>query len=160
MHKYLFLVISIILLTACNNSQLKIQELPIQLEDSRLFALTQHSPKTEQSLLIIQFSPIMWRWIQTDPLGSPLARLQLTHSGWKNDGFVMPNSQAEQLFSAITTYLSPNNPPFVFNKIQLTTIGKDYFVNNKKVWQITPQKIGVTITLADKSIWYLEEIKQ
>lgn len=158
MAKYFFTLIAL-LLTACSNS-LQVTQLPNQTESSRLFAVQQLAPKTEQSLLTVQFLPEMWRWVQTDPLGSPLARLQLTQMGWQNDGFVMPNPQAKQLFSAIASHFSPNHPPFVFSHIQQNATGKDYFVNNKKMWQISQQNTGIKITLADKSQWYLEEIKQ
>lgn len=154
-----FFAIIVLLLTACTNT-LQVKQLPVQTEQSRLFAVQQRTPQTEQSLLTVQFLPEMWRWVQTDPLGAPLARLTLTQTGWQNDGFIMPNPQAKQLFSAIASHLFPNNPPFEFSQIQQTRSGKDYFVNNQKMWQISPQPIGVKITLADKSQWYFEEIKQ
>lgn len=154
-----FFAIIALLLTACS-STLTVKQLPAQTQASRLFAVQQLAPHSEQSLLAVQFLPEMWRWVQTDPLGAPLARLNLTQTGWQNDGFVMPNPQAKQLFSAIASHLSSENPPFVFSQIQQTATGKDYFVDSQKMWQISPQQQGTKITLTDKSQWYFEEIKQ
>lgn len=142
----LVLLIFSLFLTACSQS-LKVKSLPPQPVESRLFAVEQLAPKNEKSLLAVQFLPDYWRWVQTDPLGSPIARLQLSQNGWQNDGFVMPNSQAQRLFSAIATYLNPNNPPFELNE-------------SNKMWQITPQLNGVTITLDDHSQWSVSEIIQ
>ncbi|NBI42668.1 hypothetical protein GVX76_04055 [[Haemophilus] felis] len=132
-------------LVSCSN--LRVKRLPPQPVESRLFAVEQLTPKNEKSLLAVQFLPDYWRWVQTDPLGSPIARLQLSQNGWQNDGFVMPNSQAQRLFSAIATYLNPNNPPFELSE-------------SNKIWQITPQLNGATITLNDQSRWSISEIKQ
>ncbi|MDO4698463.1 MAG: hypothetical protein Q4A60_07305 [Pasteurellaceae bacterium] len=143
--RFVLLIFSL-LLTACSQS-LKVKSLPPQPVESRLFAVEQLAPKNEKSLLAVQFLPDYWRWVQTDPLGSPIARLQLSQNGWQNDGFVMPNSQAQRLFSAIATYLNPNNPPFELSE-------------DHKMWHIVPRSNGTTITLSDHSQWSISEIIQ
>ena len=70
----------------------------------------QNSKLKQTSLLTVQFQPKQWRWVQTDPLGSPFARLLLTKQGWKNDGFVMPNKQAQGLFLALATAFTEQQP--------------------------------------------------
>lgn len=134
--------------------------LPQQAIESRLFVVTQLQPTVEKSLLAIQFQPQQWRWVQTDPLGAPIARMLLTQQGWRNDGFVMPNKQAKTLFSAITTFLVPEQSLFSFSKIELTPMDKRYFINGKPVWWIEPMKEGIKIYLTDNSSeWLIEELK-
>lgn len=143
--RFVLLIFSLFL-TACSQS-LKVKSLPPQPVESRLFAVEQLAPKQEKSLLAVQFLPDYWRWVQTDPLGSPIARLQLSQQGWQNDGFVMPNSQAQRLFSAIAAYLNPNHPLFEFRE-------------GNKMWHIVPHLDGATITLSDHSQWFISELTQ
>lgn len=105
----------------------------------------------QTSILIVQFEPNQWRWVQTDPLGAPLARLILNRDGWQNDGFVAPNRQAQWLFSAIAVQLNPSEPPFAVEKQ-----GNAYLLNHKIVWQTEPQQTGFRIKLADQSEWQIE----
>ena len=42
-----------------------------------------------------------WRWLQTSPLGAPLARQLYENGGWRNDGFLPPNRTATALFTAL-----------------------------------------------------------
>lgn len=96
--------------------------------------------------------------MQTDPLGAPLARVILTKQGWQNDGFVMPNQQARQLFSALSTALNPQQPLFDFSAVQPISNGADYFVKQKKVWQIRQLPSMIEIDLSDHSHWRIEEL--
>lgn len=153
---YLFLILCI--LTAC--SSISVQQLPKQDVEQRLFKVEQIQPKQETSLLAVQFSTEQWRWVQTDPLGAPIARLLLTKQGWQNDGFVMPNRQAQQLYSALATALNPNQPLFQFSDIQQTTSGQIYSINYQKVWRISQQQNQFQITLADGSQWQIEPLEQ
>ncbi len=60
------------------------------------------SGQTEDTLLIVQpEAGGATRWIQTNALGAPLARLQLSDGAWRTDGFLPPNPTAQQLFEAI-----------------------------------------------------------
>ncbi|AUI66530.1 hypothetical protein [Glaesserella sp. 15-184] len=142
-------------LGACSSAP-SVQQLPIQSTENLLFKVEQQSPKSEASLLAIQFTPHQWRWVQTDPLGAPIARLILEKNGWKNDGFVMPNQQAQHLYSALATALNPTQPLFDFSGIEQTTSGQIYQINGKEVWRILQQKNQFQITLADGSRWHIE----
>ncbi|ARU64116.1 hypothetical protein BTV20_00585 [Histophilus somni] len=150
--KFILLVIPM-LLTACASS-LKVLELPQVKTDSRLFVITQQFPQSEKSLLAIEVQPHQWRWVQTDPLGAPIARLILSKAGWQNDGFVMPNKQAKQLFSAIATYFMST---MIFDVQQISE--NEYAQNHRLIWRFSPQKHGVNIELGDKSVWFVEPLR-
>ncbi|MGX2947534.1 hypothetical protein [Frederiksenia canicola] len=157
-YKRVFLSLFLLLLTGCSSS-LQVLQLPLQSTESRLFAVEQLQPHQEKSLLAVQFSPNNWRWVQTDPLGAPLARMQLTYEGWQNDGFVMPNAQATQLFAAIATALNPTQPLFAFSRIENGLQGKTYFNRNRKLWEISQQYQQINIRLGDQSQWRLTELE-
>lgn len=142
-----------LMLTACQSLPM-VERLPQQPVESRSFKVEQQTPLKQASLLIVQFEPEQWRWVQTDPLGAPIARLILSKNGWQNDGFVAPNRQAQWLFSAIAVQLNPKSPPFAIEKR-----GNEYLLNNKIVWQTEPQKQGFRIKLADKSEWLVEPLE-
>lgn len=139
---------------------LTVKQLPPSAPESRLFKLVQLQPKSGTTLLALQSSPQQWRWVQTDALGAPVARLLLTWQGWRNDGFIMPNSQARQLFSAIAVYLYPLPPLFEFSEIRRAADGLYYYIRGTEVWRIMPTAQGADIVLPDASRWRLEEIEQ
>lgn len=142
-----------VMLTACQSLPM-VKHLPHQVVDLRIFKLEQLTPLSQQSLLTVQFEPNQWRWIQTDPLGAPLARLILSEKGWQNDGFITPNRQAQWLFSAIAVQLNPSEPPFAVEKR-----GNEYLLNHNIVWQTEPQQQGFRIKLADRSEWQIEPLE-
>ncbi|WP_109078649.1 hypothetical protein [Aggregatibacter kilianii] len=147
-------------LTACHSLP-QVTQLPPQQQAVRVFKVEQLNAQhqlQQASLLTLQTEPQQWRWVQTDPLGAPLARVILTQQGWQNDGFIMPNQQARQLFSALATALNPQQPLFTFSHIQPVEQGKDYFIHNKKVWRITSRPQRIDIDLADDSRWRIEEL--
>ncbi len=159
--KYCF-ILFILFITACSSS-FKVMQLPKQEQDDRLFKVEQQDSKNniiQSSLLSIQFENEQWRWVQVDPLGSPIARVILSKQGWKNDGFVMPNNQAQQLFYAIATGINPSQPLLDFSKIQSTSSGQIYWIKSKKVWIISRKKHILYIKLADDSHWKVEEINR
>ncbi|MGH8813871.1 MAG: DUF3261 domain-containing protein [Advenella sp.] len=74
---------------------------PAQVQAYKLSLLTAPG-QTEDSLLIVQpEAGGASRWIQTNALGAPLARLSLRDGQWTTDGFAPPNPRARQLFEAI-----------------------------------------------------------
>lgn len=155
--KRFFFILVAALLSACTT--LSPQQLPKQDVEQRLFKVEQLQPKQETSVLAVQFSTEQWRWIQTDPLGAPIARLLLTKQGWQNDGFVMPNRQAQQLYSALATALNPTQPLFQFSDIQQTISGRIYSINYQEMWRISQQQNQFQITLADGSQWQIEPLE-
>ncbi|OOF83711.1 hypothetical protein BKG93_09325 [Rodentibacter ratti] len=159
MKKYLLVGLFSLFLIACSSLP-TVQTLPPQPKTERLFKVEQrdlNGDLKQASLLSLSAQPTAWRWVQSDPLGSPIARVILNNNGWQNDGFVMPNQQAKQLFSAIATALN-TTPLFAFSHIERTLQATTYFVNKKQVWRIIPQQSGIDIELPDMSYWHIEEL--
>ncbi|WP_386698558.1 hypothetical protein [Lonepinella sp. MS14436] len=156
------------------------QQLPVQKENIRVFKIEQFNHSTDfsniirnplllenvnvtlkqQSLLSIQFNPTQWRWVQTDILGAPLARVVLTENGWQNDGFIMPNKQAEKLFSALATELNPTTSVFKFSQVKIDHNHKIYWLGNHPIWLVQPNQNSFRILLDDNSYWRISEISQ
>lgn len=153
------LILFFAMLTACSSLP-TVKQLPAH-QGIRIFKVEQVTAENQlqqASLLTLQMDPQQWRWVQTDPLGAPLARVILTKQGWQNDGFVMPNQQARQLFSALSTALNPQQPLFDFSVVRPISNGADYFVKQKKVWQIRQLPSMIEIDLSDHSHWRIEEL--
>lgn len=147
-------------LTACNSLP-QVERLPPQQQAVRVFKVEQLNAQhqlQQASLLTLQTEAQQWRWVQTDPLGAPFARVILTPQGWQNDGFIMPNQQAHRLFSALATALNPQQPLFAFSRVEPVAQGNDYFIRNNKVWRITLRPPQIEIHLADDSRWRIEEL--
>lgn len=159
MKKYFLIGLIGLFLTACSNLPI-IQALPPQQKTERLFKVEQldvNGELKQASLLSLSAQPQAWRWVQSDPLGAPIARVILDNKGWQNDGFVMPNQQAKQLFSAIATIFN-KQPLFAFSHIERTRQATTYFVDRKQVWRIIPRQSGIDIELPDMSYWHIEEL--
>ncbi|WP_412093570.1 hypothetical protein [Rodentibacter caecimuris] len=133
-----FPIILTLFLASCVSAP-KIKYLPEQNKNIRLFKV---ETAGQASLLSIQFEKEQWYWLQTDPLGAPLARMILDIKGWRNDGFIAPNNQAKQLFTALAVGLNPNNPPFELD---------DH-------WEIRKTKSAFEIRLPDTSVWHIDEL--
>ncbi|WP_439287455.1 hypothetical protein [Lonepinella sp. BR2357] len=177
MKKYLFFIF-VFFITSCTS--LQVQQLPVQQENIRVFKIEQFNHSTDftsliqnpllleninitlkqQSLLSIQFSPTQWRWVQTDILGAPLARVVLTQNGWQNDGFIMPNKQAEKLFSALATELNPTTAIFQLSQINIDRHHKIYKLGDQTIWLIQHNQQSFQIILDDNSYWRISEISQ
>jgi len=80
---------------------------PAQVQSYKLSLVTAPG-QTEDSLLVVQpEAGGASRWIQTNALGAPLARLSLRDGQWATDGFAPPNARARQLFEAIIAARMP-----------------------------------------------------
>lgn len=159
---HLVLVCMLFALAACQSLP-EVQHLPTQKQSLRLFKveqLNQDGSLQQASLLSLQAEPTQWRWVQTDPLGAPLARVLLTQTGWQNDGFVMPNQQAKQLFSALATALNPAQPLFQFSQIQQQNGEQIYYEQQRELWRIRSEQSQFNIRLADQSQWRITEFTQ
>lgn len=93
-----------IALTACTAPTYRAADLPqLAAGEVRWFTLERLNPNGETvqtSLLAVQGEgQNQTRWIQTDAFGAPQARLLATEQGWQRDGFVMPNREAQKLFT-------------------------------------------------------------
>lgn len=135
--------------------------------------------QTEDSLLIVQpEAGGASRWIQTNALGAPLARLSLRDGQWTTDGFAPPNPRARQLFEAIIAAQMPrahwpaaypdididktvnnNDPVYTFSRqgrtlwsLQLPSTANTRDTSATK----TPAGASITgVTLPDHSQWNL-----
>ena len=133
MKKYLFAGLFSLFLVACSSLP-EIQSLPPQQKTERLFKVEQREANGElkqSSLLSLSAQPNAWRWVQTDPLGAPIARVILDKDGWRNDGFIMPNAQAKSLFSALATALNEKQPLFAFSRVEKESTATTYFITNQ-----------------------------
>jgi hypothetical protein len=62
----------------------------------------------QDALLVVQAEgPDATRWSLFDPLGMPMARQILQDGKWRNDGFMRPNAQASDMFSAMLFAWAP-----------------------------------------------------
>lgn len=100
------------LLVACT-ARFDAADLPaLAANDIRTFRLDRlHSDGSvaQSSILVVQGeSDGRTRWIQTDALGAPQARLLATPQGWQSDGFAPPNREAERLFIALFPLIKQN----------------------------------------------------
>lgn len=118
-----------------------VEQLPLQQVSSKSFKIENNG---RHSLLLIQFYEHKWRWVQTDPLGAPIARVWLTKKGWEQDGFIMPNKQAQLLFTALSNALNPHSPPFHLDKD----------------WKIERENAQFRIELPDSSRWNVEMLEE
>jgi hypothetical protein len=86
---------------------------PVAQADLRLprrVHITLQSPgqPRQDALLVVQAEgPQATRWSMFDPLGMPMARQILQDGKWRNDGFMRPNGQASDMFSAILFAWTP-----------------------------------------------------
>ncbi|WP_279573603.1 hypothetical protein [Volucribacter amazonae] len=138
-----------------------VAHLPPQPQQIQLFKVEQvdqDNQMKQTSLLTLQIEPEQWRWIMSDPLGTPLARLRLSTAGWQNDGFAPPNTQAKWLFSALATALNPHNPPFVLPNMQFQGTSQQFQIEQKATWKIKAQPPKYQLFLADQSIWHIEKL--
>jgi len=70
----------------------------------RQVLVTEISPTTKEPLIwqvVVQKEGDSLRWLRLDLLGVPDARQILQNGQWRNDGFIMPNPKAQELFAAL-----------------------------------------------------------
>ena len=93
---------------------------PSQVETYKLGLVTAPG-QTEDSLLVVQpEAQGASRWIQTNALGAPLARMVLQDGTWRTDGFLPPNPQARRLFEAIiAAQLPPAQWPAAYPDVSI-----------------------------------------
>jgi len=151
---------------------------PAQVRSYKLSLVTAPG-QTEDSLLIVQpEAGGASRWIQTNALGAPLARLSLRDGQWTTDGFAPPNPRARQLFEAIiAAQIPPAQWPAVYPGVDISkTPGSNgaaytFSRQGQTLWslQLPPTRIATgtqqtdtaaaatttTITLPDRSQWNL-----
>ena len=149
-------------LTACSTLPQPLQ-LPQQTPPNRLFKveqLDQQNQLQQTSLLSLQTTPKQWRWVQTDALGSPLSRVLLSKQGWQNDGFIMPNRQAQWLYSALASAFNPTQPLFALSSDISAENTRCYKQHNNFLWCTQSLPGYWLIQLADSSHWRITELTE
>nr|WP_226816655.1 DUF3261 domain-containing protein [Advenella sp. FME57] len=146
---------------------------PAQVRSYKLSLVTTPG-QTEDSLLIVQpEAGGASRWIQTNALGAPLARLSLRDGQWTTDGFAPPNPRARQLFEAIIAAQIPQAQwpaayPGVDIRETADSAGAIYTFSRQgqTLWSLQPPPAhgasgttsaaaAIGITLPDRSQWNL-----
>ncbi|TFU97326.1 hypothetical protein E4T85_22570, partial [Bacillus stratosphericus] len=77
------------------------------------------------------------RFVQTNPLGVPLARQIVNErQGWRNDGFVMPNAASRRLFAAMLPMLAEDGGAAVYPGLhrRSTADGVCFSRNRRILW--------------------------
>ena len=78
------------------------------------------------SLIVGHYQDGQWRWVQTTPLGAPLARQIYDGRAWHNDGFLPPNRRARTLFTALMLLHDPAAYPHIRRE------GDSYYHRNRR----------------------------
>ena len=174
----------VLLLTGCAASSILPRQYnePAQVQSYKLSLVTAPG-QTEDTLLIVQpEAGGASRWIQTNPLGAPLARLLLRDGVWTTDGFAPPNPRARQLFEAIiAAQIGKAQWPDAYPDVDITPVkgsgtGPVYRFSRQgsTLWSLqlpaatndtagpgtsTPvSDSAISITLPDRSQWHLTPI--
>lgn len=72
-----------------------------------------HAASEGDSHIVGHYQDGQWRWIQTTPLGAPLARQTYDGATWHNDGFLPPTPRARTLFTALMLLHDPAAYPHI-----------------------------------------------
>ncbi|MDU8924506.1 hypothetical protein RYD26_06215 [Pasteurellaceae bacterium LIM206] len=133
--KYIWIMLCL-LFVGCSTTPLPNQLLPLrQVQQFKL-----QDSQGEPSILIVQpVSQSEQRWIWSNVFGVPLARQTLNlQRGWRNDGFLPPNSTASTLFSAVLYWQTP---------VQMRS---SIYRGAVLPWQIIEKQDQATIVLSDQ----------
>lgn len=126
-----FLPLAATLLLAACSTGFSAQDLPKlahgEVRWYRIDKLDAEGGTVQTSLLAVQQQDgNETRWVQTDAFGAPQARLVASEKGWRRDGFVMPNREAQQLFTAMFPFINHNSKQ------------PEKISSGRSLWQITP----------------------
>jgi hypothetical protein len=110
------------------------------------------------------------RWSLFDPLGMPRARQILKDGKWSNDGFMRPNGEASDMFSAILFAWTPDAAlpsAYAGRDWQATprpdggrtrVLDEDCSVRWTVAWAPGARPDTFTITRADGTVWKVEPL--
>lgn len=160
MNKILLLLSIALLISACQSLPHP-QNIP-HITTEQWYQIGQYTNGTLQqsSLLAIENVSGGLRFVQTDALGAPIARQLLTTNGWQNDGFVMPNTDARQLYTALLPILSSNIPPIYPQLQRYTTAESTVFLDGKReLWRTSQQNQQYHIAFPNQTDWVIQPIQ-
>lgn len=122
----------------------------------------------QSSLLAVEQTSEGIRFIQTNALGAPISRQIINHQGWKNDGFVVPNSDSRLLFAALLPLLATQNSTILYPKVKQQAVNKSFCQNdgalfryqNHDLWCIAHQQQQFIITFPHFVRWTVSPIEE
>ncbi|VEF03164.1 hypothetical protein [Neisseria canis] len=164
MKKYSVLLCAALLLAACTSGLPKPARIPQVQNNSAWFQVEQRDAAgniIQTSLLAVEQSGEEVRFVQTNPLGAPVARQVLSKKGWHNDGFVMPNAASRRLFGAMLPLFSDNDAA-VYPQLQRQAVtgGECYKQRTKTLWCTVTTDRGWLIDFPGQTQWSLFPIQE
>ncbi|ANN69554.1 hypothetical protein BAU08_10245 [Bordetella bronchialis] len=136
-------------------------------------ALQSPDQPRQDALLVVQAEGAgATRWSMFDPLGMPMARQILQDGKWRNDGFMRPNGQASDMFSAILFAWTPAaSLPSAYagqdwHQGATAGGGRERVMNDdcnprwRVVWQAGAPADTFTITTGGGTTWRVEPLKE
>jgi hypothetical protein len=146
---------------------------PADLNLPRWVHVTTQTPgqPSQDTLLAVQAEGMgATRWSLFDPLGMPRARQILKDGRWTNDGFMRPNGEASDMFSAILFAWTPDAAlasAYAGKDWQAApradggrtrVLDEDCSVRWTVAWAPAARADTFTITRADGTVWKVEPI--
>lgn len=116
----------------------------------------------EASLLAVESSAERLRFVQTNPLGAPVARQQLSADGWADDGFVAPNAESRRLFAALLPLLASDRAWQVYPDFQQSESADHATVfswKGREMWRVQRSEGSYLLYFPDGSRWLVKEIE-
>ena len=110
-----------------------------------------HAADEGDSHIIGHYHAGQWRWIQTSPLGAPLARQTYDGAAWHNDGFLPPNRRARTLFTALMLLHDPAAYPQVRKQVD------DVYYRNHRWLHVAREVQGYRLSTAAGD-WHIEPL--
>ena len=168
--KKILLLSAALLLAACSS----MRSLPVPAD----LAVVQHAgttrwlqieklPETgdsggEASMLAVESSAESLRFVQTNALGAPIARQQLSRNGWQNDGFITPNAEARRLFAALLPLLAIDKAKQIYPDFKQSESADHATVfswKEQEMWRVQQSEGRYLIYFPQGSRWLVKEIE-
>lgn len=116
----------------------------------------------EASLLAVESGAESLRFVQTNALGAPIARQQLSAKGWANDGFIAPNAESRRLFAALLPIMATDKTAQIypdFKQSQSADHATVFSWQGREMWRVQQSEERYLIYFPDGSRWLVKEIE-